>query len=207
MRSLVIDTSNRYLVIAMYENNRVLEAISEVGSQRQSENAIPYIEKLLNQLGLELFDFDELIVTCGPGSYTGVRVGLTIVKTLKTVRPSFKVKMISSLAAYAGKEGKKISVIDARSKKVFVGIYQQGKEVVPEQMMDISAFETLLCQYPDYEVVGQGDIVGIEVKESCIYQNMYDLAKEIEAVTSVHALLPKYIKDVGAKKIWQPQEK
>ena len=188
MRSLVIDTSNRYLVIAMYENDQLLEAISEVGSQRQSENAIPYIEKLLNQLGLELFDFDELIVTCGPGSYTGVRVGLTIVKTLKTVRPSFKVKMISS-------------------KKVFVGIYQQGKEVVPEQMMDISAFETLLCQYPDYEVVGQGDIVGIETKESCIYQNMYDLAKKIEAVTSVHALLPKYIKDVEAKKIWQPQEK
>ena len=38
MRSLVIDTSNRYLVIAMYENDQLLEAISEVGSQRQSEN-------------------------------------------------------------------------------------------------------------------------------------------------------------------------
>ena len=119
MKSLLIDTSNRYLVIAAYQDGVLLTGIQEEGSKKQSEYAIPYIERILNEHQLELFDFDEIIVTRGPGSYTGVRVGMTIAKTIKTVHP-IDVKMISSLHAYAGSHGKKISVIDARSKKAIV---------------------------------------------------------------------------------------
>lgn len=206
MRSLAIDTSNRYLVVAMFIDGKLLDVKSEIGGQRQSENAIPYIEELLDKHHLELFDFDELLVTSGPGSYTGCRVGLTIVKTLKTVHPEFKVKMISSLASYAGIHGKKISVIDARSKKVFVGVYDNGQPLMPEGMMAIADFEAFLANYEGYEVVGECDVVGLPNQEVCIYQNMYDLAQSIEPITSVHALVPKYIKDVEAKKIWQPQK-
>lgn len=203
MYSLVMDTSNRYLVIAMYKDGHLLDAISEVGSKRQSENAIPYIQKLLDQQHLELFDFDELIVTCGPGSYTGERVALTIAKTLKTVHP-YNVKMISSLAAYAGVNGKKISVIDARSQKVFVGVYENGQPLEAEQMIAIADFEVLLSRYPDFEVVGESDVVGHEVKEVCLYQNIYDLSQMVQPVESVEKLVPRYIKDVEAKKIWHP---
>ena len=126
MKSLLMDTSNRYLVIAAYEDGKLLTGIQEEGSKKQSEYAIPYIEKILNEHQLELFDFDEIIVTRGPGSYTGVRVGMTIAKTIKTVHP-VNVKMVSSLHAYAGMEGKKISVIDARSKKAFVACYENGQ--------------------------------------------------------------------------------
>lgn len=203
MKSLILDTSNRYLVVAMYEDDKLLSSISEEGSKRQSENAIPYIEKMLDELHLELFDFDEIVVTCGPGSYTGERVGLTIAKTLKTVH-EVDVKMISSLASYAGIHGKKVSVIDARSKKVFVGVYNQGQLVIPEMMIDIADFETFMKDYADYEVVGETDIVSRKMIEVNLYQNMHDLAKQTKAVESVHELLPRYIKDVEAKQIWHP---
>ena len=206
MKSLLMDTSNRYLVIAAYEDGKLLTGIQEEGSKKQSEYAIPYIEKILNEHQLELFDFDEIIVTRGPGSYTGVRVGMTIAKTIKTVHP-VNVKMVSSLHAYAGMEGKKISVIDARSKKAFVACYENGQAKMAECLMDLSDFEMFRQEYPDYEIVGDTSLVGEENKEVCLYQNMYEISKTVEAVSSVHELVPTYIKDIEVKQIWQPSEK
>lgn len=206
MKSLLMDTSNRYLVIAAYEDGKLLTGIQEEGSKKQSEYAIPYIEKILNEHHLELFDFDEIIVTRGPGSYTGVRVGMTIAKTIKTVHP-VSVKMISSLHAYAGMEGKKISVIDARSKKAFVACYEDGNEKMAECLMDLSDFEAFRQEYLDYEVVGDANLVGLENKEVCLYENMYAISKTVKAVSSVHELVPTYIKDIEVKQIWQPSEK
>ena len=206
MKSLLMDTSNRYLVIAAYEDGKLLTGIQEEGSKKQSEYAIPYIEKILNEHHLELFDFDEIIVTRGPGSYTGVRVGMTIAKTIKTVHP-VSVKMISSLHAYAGMEGKKISVIDARSKKVFVACYEDGKVVHNESLIDIADFAAFKEDYKDYIVVGDAHLVGEKNKDICLYEQMYELSKSISPVNSVHELVPTYIKDIEVKQIWQPSEK
>ena len=176
MKSLLIDTSNRYLVIAAYQDGVLLTGIQEEGSKKQSEYAIPYIERILNEHQIELFDFDEIIVTRGPGSYTGVRVGMTIAKTIKTVHP-IDVKMISSLHAYAGSHGKKISVIDARSKKVFVACYEDGKVVHNESLIDIADFAAFKEDYKDYIVVGDAHLVGEENKDICLYEQMYELSK------------------------------
>lgn len=206
MKSLLIDTSNRYLVIAAYNDGVLMEGIQEEGSKKQSEYAIPYIERILNQHHMELFDFDEIIVTRGPGSYTGVRVGMTIAKTLKTVHP-VAVKMISSLLAYAGLEEKRISVIDARSKKVFVAVYDKGEIIHPECLMDIADFASFRQNYADYTVVGDALLVQEEPCEVCLYQHMYDVSKTVEPVHSVHELIPTYIKDIEVKQIWHPSEK
>ena len=101
MLSLIMDTSNQYLMVSLYEDDQCIETIQELGSQRQSENAIPYLASLLEKHQKELLDIDEMIITCGPGSYTGERVAMTIAKTLSVISP-VKVKVISSLAAYAG---------------------------------------------------------------------------------------------------------
>lgn len=206
MRSLLIDTSNRYLVIGAYQDGVLLTGIQEEGSKKQSEYAIPYIENILNQHHLELFDFDEIIVTRGPGSYTGVRVGMTIAKTIKTVHP-VDVKMISSLQAYAGTKGKKMSVIDARSKKVFVACYEDGQAVSNESLVDIADFTALKEQYNDYIVVGDTQLVGEPSQEVCLYEQMYEISKAIAPVNSVHELVPTYIKDIEVKQIWHPSEK
>ena len=153
-----------------------------------------------------MFDFDEIIVTRGPGSYTGVRVGMTIAKTIKTVHP-IDVKMISSLHAYAGSHGKKISVIDARSKKVFVACYEDGKVVHNESLIDIADFAAFKEDYKDYIVVGDAHLVGEENKDICLYEQMYELSKSISPVNSVHELVPTYIKDIEVKQIWHPSEK
>ncbi len=132
MLSLIMDTSNQYLLVSLYEDGVCLETIQELGSKKQSENAIPYLAKLLNKYNKKLLDVEEMIITKGPGSYTGERVAMTIAKTLSVIAP-VKIKAISSLAAYAGYESC-ISVIDARSKKIFVCIYENGKPLMNEQL-------------------------------------------------------------------------
>lgn len=199
MLSLIMDTSNQYLLVALYEDGKCLESIQELGSQRQSENAIPYLERILNQYHKELKDVDEMIITRGPGSYTGERVAMTIAKTLSVIS-DVKIKVLSSLIAYAGLNDC-VSVIDARSHKVFVCAYHQGEALMPEQLLSIDEFENLMKDYEGYQVVGQSEVVGHPQMNVDLAKNMYQLSRDIEPIENVDALVPTYLKDVEAKKI------
>lgn len=199
MISLMMDTSNQYLMVALYKDGQCVENIQELGSKKQSENAIPYLASLLEKHGIELLDVDEMILTKGPGSYTGERVAMAIAKTLSVIS-DVKIKVISSLAAYAGMDSC-VSVIDARSQKIFVGVYSNGKSLVDDHIMNISDFESFMKSYAEYNIIGQTEVVGHPSAEVNLAQNMYDLAKNVEAVECVDALVPYYLKDVEAKKI------
>ena len=199
MISLLMDTSNQYLMVALYQDGQCLESIQELGSKKQSENAIPYLEKLLDKHHLELLNIDEMIITKGPGSYTGVRVAMAIAKTLSVIS-HVKIKAVSSLAAYAGLH-QCVSVIDARSHKVFVGVYKDGHAIQDDVLMSIEEFHEMMKNYQDYTVVGQCDVVGYPSVECSLAENMYVLAQNLEPIDHVDALVPTYLKDVEAKKI------
>ena len=199
MLSLVMDTSNQYLLVALFEDDKLLESIVELGSKKQSENAIPYLEKLLKKHNKELLDVNEMIITRGPGSYTGVRVAMTIAKTLSVIS-SVKLKTISSLAIYTDDE-KCVSVLDARSKKVFVCAYDNGKAIIDEQLVAIEDFSEFMKSFEGFKVVGQSELVGYPKVEADLAYNMYRLSQNEECVEHTDALVPCYIKDVEAKKI------
>ncbi len=199
MYKVILDTSNQYLAVALYKDDECLESVLEKGSQRQSENAIPYLSKILENHGVELLDVDEMVITRGPGSYTGVRVAMTIAKTLSVIS-NVKVKAISSLKAYAGMN-KCVSVIDARSKKIFVCAYENGEELMNEQMITIDSFNDFMKDYQDFKVVGQTQVVGIESQNNELIDNLYQLSLNEEAIENIDALVPVYLKDVEAKKI------
>ena len=59
MIKVILDTSNQYLVVALYKDDKCLGKIQELGSQRQSENAIPYLQKLLEENHIDLLE-DEI---------------------------------------------------------------------------------------------------------------------------------------------------
>ncbi|MCD8028722.1 MAG: tRNA (adenosine(37)-N6)-threonylcarbamoyltransferase complex dimerization subunit type 1 TsaB [Erysipelotrichaceae bacterium] len=199
MLRLIMDTSNHYLLIALYKNEQCLEVIQEMGVKRQSENAIPALSALLQKYNIELLDIHEMIITLGPGSYTGVRVAMTIAKTLSVISP-IKIKAVSSLASYAGLD-KCVSVIDARSQKVFVCAYENGKPLINEQLILIKDFEDFMRDYKDFKVVGQCEIVGYHNIEVDLANNIYHLALNSDSLKNVDALVPRYLKDVEAKKI------
>lgn len=201
MKTIVMDSANKYLVVALYENQKCLASLQEEGNRKQSEYAIVYLQKLLQENHLKMCDFDEMVITIGPGSYTGVRVALTIAKTLNATM-NIKIKTVSSLKAMAGMK-KAISILDARSKKVFLGIYNEGKTVVEDCIISLDEFENYQKQYSDYEIVGDTELIGLSEKETDLAHNIYVLSTLEKEIENVDGLVPRYIKEVEAKKICQ----
>ena len=198
MISLVMDTSNSYLAVGLFKDNMCLEAFQEKGSRRQSEKAIPTLKEVLDRHHIALKDVNEMIITSGPGSYTGVRVAMTIAKTLAAVS-DVRIKSVSSLAAYAGMN-QALSVIDARGHKVFVGVYENGLPLMKEQVMTLEDFAQLRAEYEDFELVGEVGCLGLNEKECDLCANIYALGQMADPIKNVDLLVPTYIKDVEAKK-------
>lgn len=199
MLSLIMDTSNQYLMVALYEDGHCLQSLQELGSQRQSEHAIPYLAQLLSKYHKELLNVDEMIITRGPGSYTGERVAMTIAKTLSVISP-IQIKAISSLQAYAGMQ-RCVSVIDARSQKLFVCAYDQGKALSEEMLLTLEEFEHFMQDHLDFTLVGQTQLLQKEAPDVDLAKNLYELSQYILPIENVDALVPCYLKDVEAKKI------
>lgn len=80
MKILYIDTSSNYLYSAIAEDKTILAEVKEEFGQSLSEEALPKIVTLFEQANLNPKDIQKIIVVDGPGSFTGIRIGITIAK-------------------------------------------------------------------------------------------------------------------------------
>lgn len=125
MKTLFVDSSRKKLSIALADNNELL-LVSNVESYNKHSNYLTNeIEKTLNKFNLELNDIDNYIVLNGPGSFTGIRVGVTVCKTLAWTL-SKKLYLLNNLEALKVgiKDDVIISVIPDKSDASYVGIYK-----------------------------------------------------------------------------------
>lgn len=201
MKTIVMDSANKYLVVALYEDGKCVDKIQKIGNRKQSEYAIVYLENLLKKHQLKVLDFDEMVITIGPGSYTGVRVALTIAKTIAATS-TIKIKTISSLKALAGMK-QAIAILDARSQKIFLGIYNQGQCIVKDCMIEMKQLDQYFNQFPNYELVGDLSLLDQDDKEMDLAGQIYELSQFEDYIDDVDNLVPEYIKEVEAKKICQ----
>ncbi|OIN96182.1 tRNA (adenosine(37)-N6)-threonylcarbamoyltransferase complex dimerization subunit type 1 TsaB [Candidatus Desantisbacteria bacterium CG1_02_38_46] len=79
---LGIDTSGEYCSVGLVQGERVLGEISESAPQKHSDQLIPFIDKILKDSHLKIQDVDGIAVSLGPGSFTGLRVGVATAKAL-----------------------------------------------------------------------------------------------------------------------------
>ncbi|MDU2202957.1 MAG: tRNA (adenosine(37)-N6)-threonylcarbamoyltransferase complex dimerization subunit type 1 TsaB, partial [Anaerococcus hydrogenalis] len=85
MRVLGIDTSTMISTVTVVEDEKVIGDFNVNQEKTHSESLVPMIETLLKLLGLKLSDIDIFAVAQGPGSFTGLRIGMTIAKTFAQV--------------------------------------------------------------------------------------------------------------------------
>lgn len=199
MICMIVDTSMHYLAIGLYKDDVCLENYTVDGNRRQSEECLIQMEVVLKKHCLSLKDLDEFIVTVGPGSYTGVRIALTTAKIL-AVSLNTPIKVISSLKAMVGLN-KGIAILDARSKKIFVGVYNEGIDCIEEQLMDIDDFNMFYDSYNDYSLYGDVHLVGLTSSKFILIDHIYQLSKHVVACKEIDHLVPVYLKEVEAKKI------
>ena len=81
MKILYIDTSSSYLYTAIVEDNNILGEIKEEFGQSLSEVALPKIASIFTENNIEPNEVNKIIVVNGPGSFTGIRIGITIAKS------------------------------------------------------------------------------------------------------------------------------
>ncbi len=194
MYKLYIDTSTKFLCIGITKNDEILFNYQEIAEKKQSELTIPILEKALRACHLQLKDIQEVCVTIGPGSFTGIRIGMCIAKTLASIH-QIPLKAISSLNAYASNRPS-IVLLDAKANRAYVGIYKQHKSLIQECVLPLVNIQKMIEDYSDFEIVLDGHLIN---KEDCIpqniIQNMIDIAKITPYVENVDALIPIYLKD------------
>ena len=152
MRILAFDTALDACSAAVWEDGRVLAHASVAAARGHAEILFPMLGRILDEAGLTYGDIDRFAATVGPGSFTGVRVGLAAARGLALGRgkPAVGVTTLEAIAATAARDfalpvGARIAVaIDARRGELYV------------QIFDVA--ETALTPVTVPEIVAHGDI-------------------------------------------------
>ncbi|MDR7080167.1 tRNA threonylcarbamoyladenosine biosynthesis protein TsaB [Neobacillus niacini] len=146
MTILAIDTSNYPLGVALIEENQVLGEYITNLKKNHSVRIMPAIQTLMKDCERVPAQLTKVVVAKGPGSYTGVRIGVTIAKTMawSLKVPLVGVSSLEIMAAGAGRyfDGYISPLIDARRGQVYTGLYeyQSGElTVVKEDRLVLSA--------------------------------------------------------------------
>jgi tRNA threonylcarbamoyladenosine biosynthesis protein TsaB len=137
MKILAIDTSTPVGSIALMEGT-LLKAQHILNiSATHNQRLLPGIDRILVDTGWTLGELDALAVSIGPGSFTGLRIGMSIVKGLAwaTGKPLSAVPTLDALAANIALAPYPIcSVLDARKGEIYTALYRQGDKQAPERL-------------------------------------------------------------------------
>jgi tRNA threonylcarbamoyladenosine biosynthesis protein TsaB len=191
---LLIDTSSNQLAIGIADDYEVVYKIQYPALQKQSELATVEINKALKKLDIDVSELKRIIVTKGPGSYTGVRVGLTIAKIMSYVH-SIPVCAISTLQALVGTEPKAIAVLDAKSDKAYIGVYNYGKVKTKETIEEVGSLDELLEKFEGYKIYGDKSLIKQLDTPIDLIENMFQISKIEKNEKYVDTLVPTYLKD------------
>ena len=198
MRYLYIDTSSSYLYSGIVEENQILAEVKEEYGQSLSEVTLPRIASLFEQAKLEPKDIDKIIVVNGPGSFTGIRIGLTIAKVYAW---SLKIPIttIYSLEAMAiSSENNKIHIpmLNARRGYVFAAIYNENQEeILKPQYLKLEDLKEKWKSLEDYEIITNDEFEDLENITSYTPNilKIVEYFKDKQPINP-HAVNPEYLK-------------
>ena len=139
MKALAIDCACSRMTVAAKNDDKTFTAIYDIG-MRQSETLVPALDFAIEKCGLEKCSLDYTTLTIGPGSFTGLRLGISALKALECAFGT-PVYGISSLEAYAYPYANLglpvLSCIDANKDRFFAGLYKEGKSLLADGDYDI----------------------------------------------------------------------
>lgn len=133
MNLLAIDTSTDYLSVALMKNGKIAGRFHKKKAMAHSTLAVPVIDKVLRRARLKAGGIDCFAVSIGPGSFTGLRIGVSVVKGLafSLNKPVVTIATLDVIACnVADYSGVICPVLDARKNKVYAALYRSdGKNV------------------------------------------------------------------------------
>ena len=195
MITLFIDTSNQDVSIALLKDGKIINKITKSIPNEHSKYAVSYIDEVLKKSEITPKEVQSIMVVNGPGSFTGVRIGLTIAKVYALLN-DIKVTLISSLKCLAIGNNKNkyiLSLINARNDNYYIGFYDNNyNDVINEHFGNIEEVNDIINKYNDVLVVSNNsDNDNVKVINELDIERIYNYYKDSEKVNP-HMVLPNY---------------
>lgn len=196
MKYLVIDTCTSSLIISIIQNDKILAIHEEKLNSDMSTKIIPVMQELFNNLNMEPKDIDKIFVAVGPGSFTGIRIGVTVAKTFAWSLniPIVPFSSLELMATTNIKEDYIVPIINARRDFVYAGIYDEHLTVIEkDKYISIEDLKNKL-QDKNYSFVSYDTFENLTVTEPSInVLKIVEKYKNVEAVNP-HKINPNYLK-------------
>lgn len=204
MKILALETSALVASVAIVEDDKLLASTTLDNGHTHSETVLPMTEHLLALCGMEAADIDLYAVTTGPGSFTGVRIGVSLIKGLAFGRnkPCVGVSTLEALAYnMEGCVGILCPVMDARRSQLYNALfYSDGKQITrltPDRLIPAEQLLSEIEQYADdcesIYTVGEGAPILSEINEGALpLLEPALLARRQSAVSVARIALAKY---------------
>lgn len=221
MKILSIDTSSDVCSVAILEDNNLIKEINKTDSKTHSENLMPLIDNLFKETGLSLSDMQAIACSIGPGSFTGIRIGIATAKAMTEVMqiPVIGVTSLETLAYLEKTQNNIVSIIDAKNNQVYCGIFNNEYSLLEEYIADdIMEVITYIKQHLPITFVGNGATLHKELLENHLgianntIQTMqsafalgkcaFDKYKKGDVLTA-DTLLPLYLRKSQAERMKQ----
>ena len=194
MATLLLDSSNTSLSVGFEKDGVLLGYTSYEAWQVQSEHMVPEIDKLMLKLGLTRKDINAVVTSNGPGSYTGVRIALTIAKIV-ALACSCSIYPVSSLRVLKDNDKPSICLINARSERSYFGVYKGQEVIVEDTIKTNDEVLSYINEHKDYSICGNVKYLGFENKDTNICLQMISLLNVLKAADNDLSVKPVYLKD------------
>ena len=226
MKILSVSTATNHLSVALNDGQQVIVEKNEQDERNHSEHLDPLIDEILKDNNLTLKDIDRFAVAIGPGSYTGLRIGITTVKMFASIL-SKEVVGISTLQALAKgvkEEALVITGLDARNNNYFAAGYLSRdvqQNVIPDGHYNIDVLIKAIQEYVAKNEVKKIIFVGSGLKkqdekikslgipyeygtdeQNVIHAGLIGQLAENASPVDPDKLLPRYLRRTQAEVDW-----
>lgn len=221
MKILAIDTSSEICSTAVLEDEEVIDENNLDNGKTHSENLMPLLDELLKRNNINIKDIDLLACSVGPGSFTGIRIGVSSIKPIAEVLKK-NVASVTSLETLAKNVVAKddetiVSLIDARNNQVYCGIFDKDYKLKENYLAeDIEIIIEHLKKYKEIIFVGNGsvlhkDILKNKIGSARFSENNKQYAKNVGKIAfkkylendlcTADSLMPIYLRKSQAERL------
>ncbi len=194
MKYLAVDTSGEYLTVVLSNGEKIASFFSSDDKVKHSLTLMPNVEKLIENLNFNLCDCDLFCAVVGPGSFTGIRIGVSTIKAFADVfkKPVLAVTAFDVLA-YNNLEGKVLAVIDAKHNNYYACGYENQKIIFEPKFIDERELETLETEF---EIISSVEIKNHKTKVVSVEEGLKRavIAKSEEKSLDSNTLKPFYLR-------------
>ena len=185
MNVMAMDTSSLTATVAVLNDEKLLGEFTISNKLTHSQTILPMTEKLLSMLGMSLDEIDVFAVCVGPGSFTGLRIGMATVKTFAQTlnKPIIGISSLDAIAYNLSYNDDFIicPIVDSRRNEVYNALYNCGVKILEDRHLHI---DDLLVELQGKKVIFAGDAV-------MLHRERIETLKESGwRIASNHLLLP-----------------